>query len=154
MIRNSQYFKCVHIKRSYMMSSVGTQNCRLLSVQVHRTIFSTKDSTGCTTTQAWKFHAWHKYNHLSSFQPQKHIPRSYFHNFHLQVFMERWGNSDSLQHLAEQLFLQCLHLHTSSTHKPVLTQEFLCREKLQLQFVPSTLSWCQSSIIKGLNKDE
>lgn len=50
---------------------------------------------------------------------------SYFHNLHLQVFMERRRDSDGLQHLAEQLFLQRLHLHAGTAHKPVLTQEFL-----------------------------
>lgn len=55
-------------------------------------------------------------------------PSLYLHDFHLQVFMESRGHSDRLQHLAEQLFLQDLHLHADPTHESVLTQELLMEE--------------------------
>lgn len=50
---------------------------------------------------------------------------SHLHDLHLQVFMERWSDSDGLQHLAEQLLLQDLGLRGSSSHKAVLTQQLL-----------------------------
>lgn len=49
----------------------------------------------------------------------------YLHDLHLQVLVERRRDSDCLQHLAEQLLLQNLHLRRDSAHKPVLAQEFL-----------------------------
>ncbi len=56
-------------------------------------------------------------------------PHPHLHDLHLQVFMERWGDSDGFQHLAEQLLLQDLHLHGDSAHKSVLTQELLIDER-------------------------
>lgn len=49
----------------------------------------------------------------------------HLHDLHLQVFMERRCYSDCLQHLAEQLLLQDLHLRRDSAHEPVLAQELL-----------------------------
>lgn len=63
-----------------------------------------------------------------------HILRSHLHHLHLQVLMERWSDSDGLQHLAEQLLLQDLHLHGDSTHEPVLTEELLNGEEQREYF--------------------
>lgn len=49
----------------------------------------------------------------------------HLHDLHLQVLVERRRDSDRLQHLAEQLLLQDLHLRRDSAHKPVLAQELL-----------------------------
>lgn len=79
--------------------------------------------------------------------------RVYLHDFHLQVFMQRWGDSESLQHLAQQLFLQHLHICPNPTHEPVITQELLMGGKQSLHVRKSSHGLCSSDYTKIINEN-
>lgn len=62
----------------------------------------------------------------------------YLHDLHLQVLMQGGGDPDGLQHLAEQLLFQNLHLRADSAHKPVVTQELLMRDEVRVHRLGGT----------------